>query len=451
MKKWLANAMPFTAFTITVLLLGTLTQCAGYFAFDEATLNRASNELNTALIENHKGLSQGKEPPRPATVDFENTSMGLVLAISGGWQDSQDEVWCTETKPQIHLTRKRSLWNVGSDDAPTLNHLLTLGVSAEADAELVARSLELCLFNTRDKYASNRARLCQGTSLKLQERECLIVEQAMKPVSGSALGELFAEIRSAQLLSLLTGTLQYLTVAYAVMKALQLFLRRRTLMTDVTWQQWKQGMHVEEGRALAFEDTVPIGIRAIYRGLNSELRSLQSRADPRTPSDTTPEALHRSAGRYEYASFCEQSELAPFRAATDVVVKLAFLGTLWGIALALFAAANLNAADILKRAQASFVMYTSLATAFGTTLVGIVVSLILGKYLDRVQSNGEQQIRFAVREAELAIADGSEPLLHVPDRPTPDRRFGRHLREGSWAVPFFVIALIGTALWLANS
>ncbi|MGU3463576.1 hypothetical protein ACLBXO_01870 [Methylobacterium sp. C33D] len=63
----------------------------------------------------------------------------------------------------------------------------------------------------------------------------------------------------------------------------------------------------------------------------------------------------------------------------DTMLKIAFLGTVFGIGNSLFEARNLDAADPLIRLEAKSAMYAGIGMGFGATLVGIFFSIIAAK------------------------------------------------------------------------
>ena len=63
----------------------------------------------------------------------------------------------------------------------------------------------------------------------------------------------------------------------------------------------------------------------------------------------------------------------------DTMLKIAFMGTVFGIGTALFAARNLDAADPLLRLVAKSEMYAGIGMGFGATLVGILLSILAAK------------------------------------------------------------------------
>ncbi len=63
----------------------------------------------------------------------------------------------------------------------------------------------------------------------------------------------------------------------------------------------------------------------------------------------------------------------------DTMLKIAFLGTVFGIGNSLFEARNLDAADPLIRLEAKSAMYAGIGMGFGATLVGIFLSIIAAK------------------------------------------------------------------------
>jgi hypothetical protein len=64
----------------------------------------------------------------------------------------------------------------------------------------------------------------------------------------------------------------------------------------------------------------------------------------------------------------------------DTILKVAFLGTVFGIGTALYYARDLDAADPLMRLSAKAQMYAGIGTGFGATMVGIGLSVFAAKF-----------------------------------------------------------------------
>lgn len=110
----------------------------------------------------------------------------------------------------------------------------------------------------------------------------------------------------------------------------------------------------------------------------------------------------------------------------DTMLKIAFLGTVFGIGNSLFEARNLDAADPLDRLGAKSAMYAGIGMGFGATLVGIFLSIIAAKLRTGLSAAWLAGIDRAWREATTfyetnyhSVAAISQPAVSgvVPIRP----------------------------------
>jgi hypothetical protein len=85
----------------------------------------------------------------------------------------------------------------------------------------------------------------------------------------------------------------------------------------------------------------------------------------------------------------------------DTMLKIAFMGTVFGIGTALFAARSLDAADPLIRLVAKSEMYAGIGMGFGATLVGIFLSILAAKLRAWLSSSWLSAIDDAWRRATM--------------------------------------------------
>jgi MotA/TolQ/ExbB proton channel family len=83
----------------------------------------------------------------------------------------------------------------------------------------------------------------------------------------------------------------------------------------------------------------------------------------------------------------------------DTMLKVAFLGTVYGIGSSLFEARNLDASDPLVRLTAKSEMYAGIGMGFGATMVGIALSIAAAKLRAWLSSTWMAKIDRAWREA----------------------------------------------------
>jgi hypothetical protein len=87
-----------------------------------------------------------------------------------------------------------------------------------------------------------------------------------------------------------------------------------------------------------------------------------------------------------------ESRIASVERISDIMLKLAFAGTIIGIGAALFSARGLDTANPVEKLAIKSAMFAGIGVAFGTTLVGIVLSLISGVVTDRIGRIWEEKI-----------------------------------------------------------
>src|SRR5262249_18521208 len=126
------------------------------------------------------------------------------------------------------------------------------------------------------------------------------------------------------------------------------------------------------------------------------------------------------------------SRQEPLETLGDTMLKLAFLGTVYGISVALFSARGLDTADPITKLAAKAAMYSGIGVGFGTTLVGIFLSIVAAQMRSNLSTAWAGEIGAAYR---LILDFGAEKLIdegsrwpRPPNFPPPTRRGGR----GGW-------------------
>jgi hypothetical protein len=76
----------------------------------------------------------------------------------------------------------------------------------------------------------------------------------------------------------------------------------------------------------------------------------------------------------------------------DTMLKLAFLGTVYGISAALFSARGLDTADPVLRLATKASMYAGIGLGFGTTIVGIALSIIAAIFRTNLAAHWNREI-----------------------------------------------------------
>jgi len=103
----------------------------------------------------------------------------------------------------------------------------------------------------------------------------------------------------------------------------------------------------------------------------------------------------------------------------DTMLKLAFLGTIYGISSSLFSARGLDTADPIVKLLAKADMYAGIGLGFGATFVGIVFSIIAAQMRTNLGAAWAGRIATAYR---LILDFGAPAILHQSASISPDGR-----------------------------
>ena len=279
----------------------------------------------------------------------------------------------------------------------------------------VLRSIERIAFNPPEDRFSG-VKLCAGTQKKLSSEECS-TSAAIETILEDGVG---AEIKNFRTSTLVFGHIQFLTLAVF------LFITQEAIGRGLRW--------VVPGATLTKPNPAKPGAerfldpgelkQAVDRYSSASVRSIPDRLSARAlalSSETRgSEETHRDQAAKEvddgapvenreisrvaaaggstvegYRDFLQNeadSRVESLHTANEVMLKLAFVGTIWGIGAALFSARSLDTADPVMKIVAKADMFGSIGTAFGTTLVGVVLSIFAAAIIQSLTSSWMQRI-----------------------------------------------------------
>lgn len=404
----------FIRFLIAVVLAVLTSQALAHFAFGPSKSNWT--RLQSAFSKSNTILSQGpiavnKSIPTPA--DWKTVSICLwgTWPLDGALK-CQDEnpksesqigypalgyTICCRDAGDPHEDRKihRAFFYV--DSFPFLS-----GVKIKASPETMLRDIEALAFNG-PKASDVDLKLCSGTRELADSTQCMVTARIREVLSGEAEGaSIDYEINRIRMISLFLGFFQLLTSAIFFFAMLE---------TGALWARWVApqptlfAIKVPDGTidpttvanisgdkisAFLRSGRPSIGDRIFFQGLLAAAQYVGGgRADlsQRPPDSSTGTAaeskqiriatvVERLAVFRQHLLDDAQGLIERLETLGDTMLKLAFMGTVFGISSALFSARGLDTADPVLRLLAKSEMYSGIGVGFGTTLTGIILSII---------------------------------------------------------------------------
>lgn len=407
--------------------------------FRDRDISALNDRLATAsanLSNSYSGATNS-----PLSVKLHQSWGVLTLEIMGGRCEAPKDNERTPGRQEL-----QSQWGVLGPEFTTIG-----------DEALLSRMLEYCLFNTQSSGIGNAARLCHGTRSVLDAKQCSLVAEHFVANEGPffTLGNYLTRVRYAALFS---GVIQYITVFLAVFAIIHLWQRRkleRRFGDVMEYIDFSKANAAPSGFVSAAQG-------AIYRTAQNELRALwiahqaAGGRESQAPAlamltGASVQAISRVQDGHDFAKFCGDSDLARYDEWNDVLIKLAFIGTLVGIAFALYSAVGLESTDPLDRSLTKFRMYNNLATAFGTTLVGVIWSIALRRYVSSYEAVVREDIIVAIASSQRTLADYLREPVTIPSPPTLKQPFRPTRSVAQRLVGWFVlilVALVGLWYWI---
>jgi hypothetical protein len=414
---------------------GTLqTHSGGYLAYAVWRVPRAAPQAQP----NPTTTSEG--PPRPAAAP---SPAGEAMMRACG--------------------EKRFIYNTSGLGAPFVS-----APTIVASVDILLRDIERFIGNENPDDVAN-LRLCAGTRTLLGPEICGTTELLRQCLSGEpsclrqeAIG-IKGVIEWRRWAALLLGLIQYICLViflFIVLNVIGLwftFVNRDPILV-ATGKGGIQPIDPFPQDPVARPPDTPVPSPAFraamdkYREapIRSNLDQIYVHTFARESADI-PETSDIHAFR-QFLVERVSARLAQLEKLADSILKLAFAGTIVGIAQALFAARDLDTANPIERLSVKAEMFAGIGVAFGTTLFGLGLVLILDRALVWLRTAWEDDIArsfhlvldFSKTEPAQRLAKVParqwEPVIQPPPRPA-----------GVGGVPILAgIVAIGLCFWLIS-
>lgn len=420
-------------FVACLIFAGLVHQAMVYFFLPKdrdvsvaAQLQQISNQVNTlgdvggeksiffAFCGSQEWLSSGLE-------DCGEVAGEKVLL---GFRVHRDQALALKAPVNVILSFERSSW--AFVDTPTLVH----------SVHSILRSIEKFAFNTdANQFAS--LKLCAGTQKKLDDTAC------------GASGKLGLEIEAAlndwfngfRVMTLVFGVIQFLTLALFVFVLSESigrwarWVKPKATLLEIDDTENSQRFRLVENTeedpkklSRTIDEFHAASVQSIPDRMTGAAIFVANQAKTEVPlgTSTLQEGLQTSLEGYrEFLEAEADTNLDSLHTVNEAMLKVAFVGTIWGISAALFGARELDVADPVEKILAKATMFGSIGTAFGTTLIGVILSIVASTAIQYVTSAWKQK---ANESYETVRVLSLERLLDVgPEqakktRPTVKRR-----------------------------
>lgn len=296
----------------------------------------------------------------------------------------------------------------------------------EASLEMLLRDVERSALNVPGT-SDVSLMLCAGTRELANEDGCKVMARIREGLS-SRIGSLDVQIDRIRIRALFFGPFHYLTLAvfvFAMIESLGLYVR--WVRPSPTLYEVKEGalqLNSTSNDVVTFSKTLvqSLGDQLFYQALlaspRAELEKGRSRDADQKSHDTDVTVLSGDViGSIEsYRNHMVDdaaSRQEPLETLGDTMLKLAFMGTVYGISAALFAARQLDTADPVEKLLAKAEMYSGIGVGFGTTLTGIILSIIAAQVRSIVSGAWSYQVG---RAYELIMSYGPASFIDLSNR-----------------------------------
>jgi len=249
-----------------------------------------------------------------------------------------------------------------------------------SSTDTLLREIERFAFNGPDKPVTDLS-LCTGTRKLQTGPNCAVtskIQALLDPSTGTGLGDMTNRIRFG---SLFVGPIQFGTLCVFIFSVIEVFgLRWRWVNPADALFDIKK---TDDGVAF-IPSQLP---EALHNAEQSPVQSIGDRlylvdlkaagdGGPESPAATNEEIISTHGSYRTYLLDDAVTRQESLETLGDTMLKLAFLGTVYGISKALFSARGLDTADPIARLATKADMYSGIGIGFGATMVGIILSII---------------------------------------------------------------------------
>ena len=331
----------------------------------------------------------------------------------------------------------------------------------EDSVDVMTRRLERIEFmSSPDSFAESK--LCFGSSKQLSADQCSKTAQVRAALNDRGVGGIISKVR---IFALVLGPVQWLTLVvffFALQEALGLWIRwvspKSKLLPDVekminSLPKGNDDAYVTAAAKSVDELHGSRGVGILDRFFVKAISVSASDMDDDQRRNAVREALSNYRDYLQDDATARQDILDVL---SDTMLKVAFMGTVFGISVSLFSARELDSAEPLVRMTAKSYMYAGIGMGFGATLVGIVLSIVSAKFknvlFEAWSSKINQSYRWATEFNERQLYRISPKIndkLSVPLAPVPRARKDSDGLDLFLIVCGFVFAVI-VLLFLLN-
>ena len=317
---------------------------------------------------------------------------------------------------------------------------LAPAVTIQHSIHSISRQIEAVAFNKPGTPAS-ALKLCAGTRRVLSRDKCQTggkIEEAIGKLLRPA-------INDARWATLLLGPIQLITIALFFFVNLEAFGRLRryalldtTLLIEVKGRDGKARFELPEEEDLdrriqtfnASNMTSIMDEMIAYAILSNHQQ--QAVAGQPLAADAPAGDGQAQAGQAEIVKVATlegfrdnmvgeaEAKIEPLETMNETMMKLAFVGTVMGIGMALMTARSLDAAHPVEEMLTKAAMFGAIGSAFGTTLLGVSLSIVASTTIQMVSGIWLGRIYDAFRTA----LDQGRRI-----DPTLASKYGRELRQ----------------------
>jgi hypothetical protein len=350
---------------VATMIAWLLHQCVfvPWFFPDNLDTRAFAGEVNKAFCEAGVGVD--------AKVEIKRTPTGLDYTVSHNPCRSSPQGQADNANPSGQTT---------SPPEPLVEHTFyDLTPFVGITRPHIMDSIDVLLRRTEAVWKGKVGQeklLCAESRKLLDPTSCNIIENLRRKLLNGNGVALVQHLRDARWGGFLLGPVQLLTLAVFIFTAIEtggLFVRWLRAPSYIA-PLVEAGLTVpleSEDRA-TFDERLEFASTQRVRAFVD--RFLEKALSPSTTAAETRLRNYRDMLIDDCATHIDMLEMLG-----DTMLKIAFLGTVFGIGYSLFEARNLDAADPLVRLEAKSTMYAGIGMGFGATIVGIALSIFAAK------------------------------------------------------------------------